>query len=218
MAGEARGLFPTFIPKTDEERVQNLPDLFAEHGEYEFAATIKVDGSSGTFYFGGPESDVHFGVCSRNWELRETAGNTLWMLARRHNLEEALSNVGGFYAIQGEAFGEGIQGNPEKIKGQELRVFNVFNINEGRKLGPQEYEDFINGLNTRFGCGLKTVPVVEKFVLGEKFKTVDEILAYAEGPSLNPDVTREGIVFKRVDGKFSFKSISNKFLLKHGDR
>ena len=31
---------------------------------------------------------------------------------------------------------------------------------------------------------------------------------------INPKVDREGIIFKREDGEFSFKAISNKYLLK----
>jgi len=40
----------------------------------------------------------------------------------------------------------------------------------------------------------------------------------AEGKSvLNSKTEREGLVFKSNVGAFSFKAISNKFLLKHGD-
>jgi hypothetical protein len=42
------------------------------------------------------------------------------------------------------------------------------------------------------------------------------MLKFADGPSLNNKI-REGVVFKRLDGKFSFKVISNEFLLKGGN-
>ena len=45
---------------------------------------------------------------------------------------------------------------------------------------------------------------------------VKELLAFAEGPSLVHPV-REGLVFKRTDGGFSFKAISNVFLSKEKD-
>jgi hypothetical protein len=38
------------------------------------------------------------------------------------------------------------------------------------------------------------------------------VLEYADGPSMDYPV-REGLVFKRVDGQFSWKAISNAFLL-----
>lgn len=74
LSGFAKGNFPDFIPKTDEERVQNLkPRDFQEmiradkHNENNpvFRATVKLDGSSLTLYV----KDGKFGVCSRNLEL-----------------------------------------------------------------------------------------------------------------------------------------------------
>ena len=44
--------------------------------------------------------------------------------------------------------------------------------------------------------------------------TVDEVLEYADGQSVLADTMREGIVFRSMDGKQSFKAVSNKFLLK----
>jgi hypothetical protein len=41
---------------------------------------------------------------------------------------------------------------------------------------------------------------------------VTALLKLAEGPSINHPV-REGLVWKRLDGKFSFKTIANNFLL-----
>jgi hypothetical protein len=46
---------------------------------------------------------------------------------------------------------------------------------------------------------------------------VEEGLAFAEGPSINHKI-REGLVWKcNEDPSFSFKTISNQFLLKGGD-
>jgi hypothetical protein len=42
------------------------------------------------------------------------------------------------------------------------------------------------------------------------------LLKDAEGPSLNHAI-REGKVYKSMDGQFSFKAISNAFLLKEKD-
>lgn len=60
--------FPSFIPKTDQERVQNMPASFAKavaDGD-EFEVTYKLDGSSFTAYV----NKGAVGVCSRNIELR----------------------------------------------------------------------------------------------------------------------------------------------------
>jgi hypothetical protein len=42
---------------------------------------------------------------------------------------------------------------------------------------------------------------------------IEALLKFAEGPSITNPV-REGLVFKSIDGSFSFKTISNRFLMK----
>ena len=66
---------------------------------------------------------------------------------------------------------------------------------------------------------LMNVPVLGfGFETLSKFKSLDELLAYAEGSSLNPRSRREGLVFKsfeRINGEIiSFKVLNNIYLLK----
>jgi RNA ligase (TIGR02306 family) len=203
LSGQIKGHFPSFIQKTDEERVQNLAYVYPFNRPLRFYVTEKLDGSSATFYF----KDGVFGVCSRNLELLETPDNTFWKVARQLKIEESLRELGQNMCIQGELIGEGIQGNPYKIKGQTVKFFNAFNIDEYRKLSFTEFSNLMNKLN------LETVPVLdENFNLPE---TIDELLLFAEGKSLlNPNTDREGLVIRSQDISISFKAISNKFLLK----
>jgi RNA ligase (TIGR02306 family) len=202
LAGKVKGFFPSFIPKTDEERAQNLTDKYEGFKDNTFYVTEKLDGSSSTFYF----KDGVFGVCSRNLELTETEDNTFWKVAREMNLEEKMKNVGFNFSLQGELIGEGIQGNPYKIKGHTVRFFNLFDIDL------QVYHSLTNFENLVKEMGLETVPVLDRhFKLPD---TVEELLKYAEAKSvLNPDFDREGVVIRSLDRKISFKAISNKFLL-----
>jgi len=203
LSGQVKGHFPSFLQKTDAERVQNLADVYPFNRSLRFYVTEKLDGSSATFYF----KDGVFGVCSRNLELLETTDNTFWKVARQLKIEESLRELGQNMCIQGELIGEGIQGNPYKIKGQTVKFFNAFNIDEYRKLSFTEFSNLMNKLN------LETVPVLdENFNLPE---TIDELLLFAEGKSLlNPNTDREGLVIRSQDISISFKAISNKFLLK----
>ena len=60
------------------------------------------------------------------------------------------------------------------------------------------------------------VPVVEKygFVIPDQGNVVDYMLKYAEGKSvLNMEVDREGVVIRGLEKEFSFKAISNSYLL-----
>ena len=202
LAGKVKGLFPSFLKKTDEERIQNLSSEYEELKKHKFYVTGKLDGSSASFYF----KDGEFGVCSRNLELLETEGNTFWKVARELDLENKMRGFGINISIQGELIGEGIQGNPYKIKGQTVRFFNLFDIDL------QNYHSLSMMKVTLKSMGLETVPVIDEyFTLPE---TIEDILKYADDKSkLNPDFDREGIVVRTLDRKISFKVISNKFLL-----
>jgi hypothetical protein len=206
LAGKVKGLFPSFIRKTDEERIQNLSDQYDELKKHTYYVTEKLDGSSATFYY----KDGVFGVCSRNLELLETEGNTFWKVARELDLENKLKDYGVNISVQGELIGESVQGNPYKIKGQTVRFFNVFDIDN------QEYYGLPNFLRTLDVLGLESVPVIDReFLLPE---SVDELLTYSDKKSeLNPNFDREGVVIRSLDRTISFKVISNKFLLKNDD-
>jgi RNA ligase (TIGR02306 family) len=204
LAGMAKGNFPTQIPKTDQERVQNLKKEIASATQagMQFEVTEKLEGSSMTCYL----IDGVFGVCSRNLDLKETADNTFWQVARELDIEGKMRGCGdGDWAIQGELIGPGIQGNIYKLSKPELYVFDVYNIQAGNYLKPVYRRALIERM------GLKHVPVIwSTWELSE----VDSILAQAEGRAwLNKDQEREGIVFKEVKGGMSFKAISNSYLL-----
>ena len=204
LAGMARGNFPSVIPKTDQERVQNLVKEIVASVNLQFEVTEKLEGSSMTCYL----IDGVFGVCSRNLDLKETADNTFWQVARKEQIEEKMRSTGdGDWAIQGELIGPGIQGNIYKLAEPKFCVFDVYNIQAGDYLLPV----FRRALIERMG--LKHVPVllVDKD-LG--VGSADEILQWAEGMSkFNLTQEREGIVFKQVDGGMTFKAISNAYLL-----
>lgn len=207
LAGKVKGQFPGFIPKTDEERIQNLPEEFEEWKnlpENSFYVTEKLDGSSATYYY----KEGEFGVCSRNLELLETEGNTFWKVAREMKLEEKLAVLGKNVSVQGELIGEGIQSNPYKIKGQTVKFFNAFDIDSHEYFNLPMFRILIEET-----LELETVPILHlNFTLLE---SIEDILQMAEGKSsLNEKTEREGLVIRSHDRTISFKAISNKFLLK----
>lgn len=208
LAGEVRGVFPGFIPKTDQERIQNLTAEVAQWTArgLNFEVTEKLDGSSMTVY--NFEDDQ--GVCSRNLNLKPSETNSLWTVTRRERLLEKIAGLD--LALQGELIGEGIQGNPYKIKGQDFFVFDIYDIRKGAYLNPEQRRQFCHTNN------IKHVPVL----VGDKdlgTGSVADILEWAEEKSrLNDKTEREGIVFKcQQEPHISFKAISNKFLLKSGN-
>lgn len=220
LQGVMKGNFPNFLPKTDQERCQNLrKEIFETFLDEIYEVTTKLDGSSMTVYI----KDGEIGVCSRNIDLIETEGNSFWKAAREQNIAVSLLRIcedkGEEYAIQGELIGEGIQGNPEKLTGQRFYLFDIYSITEGRYLKVDERYSIMDKMNLIYGASIEHVPVVEIMCsVAKKFSTIDELLEFAEGPSLNPQTKREGLVFKSWEGDFTFKAIANSYLLKHKDR
>jgi len=99
----AKGNFPCFIPKTDQERVQNLSKEFSAwltDGSL-WQKTEKLDGSSMTVFV----NVDHSGVCSRNLELIEDENNTYWKLTNKYKLLEAIRGTGLNLAFQGDING-----------------------------------------------------------------------------------------------------------------
>ena len=205
LAGKVKGGFPSFLSKTDEERVQNLVKEYGEWkftSKHQFYVTEKLDGSSATYYV----NDGVFGVCSRNLELLETEGNTFWKVARELDLENKMRSLNMNVCFQGELIGEGIQGNPYKIKGQTVKFFNVFDIDQHQRVSLGTFLKIMDDLDLDF------VPFIDVKLLLPN--TVEDMLKFAEGKSkLNNDVEREGVVVRSMDTSISFKAISNKFLL-----
>ncbi len=209
--GLIRGNFPSFVPKTDQERIQNLKKELQQYidKKYTFEVTEKLDGSSCTMYM----KDGDFGVCSRNLDLKYDENNTFWKMVISYDVQDKLIELYGEnvnIAIQGEVIGEGIQGNPYKLKGQKFFVFDIFDINSQKYFSSDDRIAMCETLK------LSHVPILNvDYMIPEGFG-VDDILQIAEDMSeLNINTNREGIVFKCIeDSSISFKSISNSFLLK----
>lgn len=210
--------FPPLIPKTDEERVQTYEHL-AAFVDKEIYITEKVDGCSFTAYYLAEEDK--FGVCSRNCELDRDPENAYWQMAELLGLEEKMrkcSNdylMGKSFAIQGEMFGYGIQGNPYKMGDRQILWFNAYHITDCFRMNYYQ----LHGLLTNMY--LNIVPELALEVdTKDRSKMLDRDfwIALADGKSVLGDTPREGIVVRRRDmTAYSFKAISNSYLLAKGE-
>ena len=211
LAGEVKGMFPSVIPKTDQERIQNLSTELEEWkaAGLTWEVTEKLDGSSMTVYI----IDGEVGVCSRNLDLKPNKDNSLWATAYKNEIDvkliQSLSNL----AIQGELIGNGIQGNIYKMRDQEFYVYDIYDIDAGRYFTPTERVAYCKVWD------IKHVPVFKSdFTLTTE--TVADLLQKAEGKSVMGTIAgpeREGLVYKCNEQQVSFKTVSNKFLLKGGE-
>lgn len=215
LAGVVAGPFPSWIPKTDEERIQNAGWML-DQDQLQWYATEKIDGSSATYFM---DVDGSFGACSRNLNLRDDGSNTFWNVA--HNLD--LPNVLRSYAdetgltrvaIQGEVFGEGIQKNPLRVKGQHFRLFALHH--DGVRVSRVGWPEFALAMS---------VPLVQLPFPD----SVKDALEQVDGMKslISPDRPAEGVVWSvcdrthvttpRGDVRASFKAISNRYLAKAKD-
>jgi len=208
--GDTKGNFPPWFPKTDEERIQNVPEVLDELRGKSYVITEKCDGTSCSIYLNRGE----FGVCSRNMEKKDSEGSVYWQMAKKYDLENKLRNLGRNLAIQGELCGPGIQKNRLGLKEPDLFVFNIFDIDDGKYLSWPMQQQLVVSL------GLNKVPVVQ---FGEGFSfTLEELLEKAKGKYTGTQNDREGIVVRAMYGDFSakmrsrisFKVLNNDFLLK----
>jgi RNA ligase (TIGR02306 family) len=206
LAGQVKGNFPACIPKTDQERVQNLVQEIAFCQNNTFEVTEKLEGSSMTCYL----IDGEFGVCSRNLDLKRDENNSFWKIAIEQDIEGKMREVGDNFALQGELVGPGVQGNIYKLNKLDFFVFDLYDIKVGQYLSPAERRGELEMM------GLNQVPVIkESFVL---IGDVECLINYAEGSSMLYDKQeREGVVFKHLGNGITFKAISNKYLLKSGE-
>lgn len=220
LQGIAKGRFPTFIPKTDETRVQVLQTLLDRYKGVKCYISEKVDGSSVTYFI----KDGEFGVCSRNYEIIEDDENTLWKVARQLDIENKLRALNKNFALQGELVGESIQSNKLKLKGQTVMVFNAYDIDQREYLGFDEFTALLNKME------IPTVPVIST-----DYELENDIAAIVKMATikskLRPDVWAEGIVIRPLkesaesllslesllSGRVSFKAINPEFLLKYGE-
>lgn len=208
--------FPSFVSKTDEERVENQPWRIGDGKTY--LATEKLDGTSCTYALERKgRNKFEFYVCSRNVRQQDEKQecyhdhNIYWDLAFKYNIEQHLKDFLNQFpqlkwvCIQGEGVGF-VQGNPLKLKEDDLYVFNFKDSESGRY-------NSIAGRAIIEKMGMKWVPILGEVQMPD---TMEELKALATGKSkVNPNVMREGIVYRSLDGSDSFKNVSREYLIKH---
>ena len=213
LQGWTRGNFPSYIPKTDQERLENLYRKYSEqYADEDFEASLKLDGSSATFYL----REGYLGACSRNLDLKmdeENKDNTFVKMALKLELKlrEFATKLGelGYgpdIAVQGELMGPGIQGNRENFADHEYFMFGAYDITNQRRVKPRHYRECAEIV------GIKTAPLL---AIGNVFKfhsTFADFKKASEIASINHPVA-EGLVYvSQNNPDISFKVINNQYL------
>jgi len=216
LGGKIKGYRPSFVPKTDEDRLQIVPNVLRRHKKKAFYVTEKLDGTSTSIYYNNKLSeDNQFGVCSRNLNLIEDEKNSFWKVTRELKIEETLKELDANLVLQGELMGEGVQGNTLGQKGRKIYFYNVYDIDKGEYVDYKEFAYIISRLE------LEHVPIID-----ENFKlkdSVEKMVKYATRKSeINELGWAEGVVVRPLKEatdkeleRLSFKVINPEYLLKH---
>lgn len=217
LVGKIKGQFPQFLIKSDQKNVQTYPDVLKEIQGKKIFVTIKMDGTSVTYYDKPDLVDCgkdEFGVCSRNLDLKPD-DTIYWQMAAKYDIQRKLKEFAPWYAIQGECYGPGIQDNRMGAKEHLFAGYDVLDIRNRRYVGYEEYCEIMTRLN---------IPMVPLVFIGEcPWTTYDEVMAFADQQMYGKDLPAEGVVIKTCDeqysevleGRLSFKAISRVFKLKY---
>jgi RNA ligase (TIGR02306 family) len=194
IAGDVRGNFPSFIPKTNEENFQRIRDLEELMDGSDWVATLKYDGTSCTVY----TDDEGMHVCSRNLELKEFtasgASNVYWQAARKYQMERLPIGM----ALQFEVIGPGIQGNPLGLSELEVAAFTLYNFHEHRRM----HYGALAAI-----CQSMEIPLASILAAGTGAIDTDDIRMLAE-ETYYGEKPGEGVVFRSINSDWSFKAIN----------
>ena len=214
--------FHPVIFKTDEVRIQSYPEMIELLKGEPYYISEKIDGMSITIV---KEKDRDVELYSRNRKIFYDKNDIVWEYFIQNGIIDIMNKLEGDIAIQGELYGEKIQGNKMRIKGRQFKYFNVVNPKDGRVYDFSDAQSILKsfGLSNIF----KSVKILE--VASPFSYTLKELLDLAKGEYI-PGVPREGIVVRpiyenelikklRNNGKwfekrFSFKVINNHYLLR----
>ena len=214
-----RGPFPSFIPKTDEERIQNMSRQLTKFVNVNVVLMQKFDGTSCTYVY----CEGKFYICSRNNVLlKETEMAKPYMeISRRYKLDETMPKLKRNLAIQGEIIGPKLSANRHKVADIEYHVFNIYDIDTKTYLGHDDIVVISEIL------GLKMIKVVYRGPVKSEWLTTEEpnklnarvLLDMANTEKYDTGQMAEGFVLKldnKMGPKLSCKIISNNYLLKYG--
>lgn len=156
-------------------------------------------------------SKGRLGVCSRTQDWLPNGENLFWNVALELDLQSKIQQIGGDVAIQGELVGSSILGNTIGFAEGEhtFIVFAIWDIRAQKYLSATMVKDICDIL------AMQHAPIVSCCKLKDFASDLNDLIVKAEGVGMKGR-TREGLVFKTMDGQKQFKVISNSWLIQTG--
>lgn len=195
---QAKGHLPNGIPKTDEERWENIVDLLPIGESVD--VTLKVDGQSCSFYY-DLETD-EFGVLGRNLEMKIEAKNSYTAHLDRYGIKEKLVAYCKEHqvslVIRGESYGVGIQSsknNPHSMIEKGWAMFSVYDSKNRSYFRKNDLHYFRNVAQKL------ELPMVEFLECDVKL-SMELIERYSSGIEKLNEKPFEGVVINHSAGTF----------------
>lgn len=206
---KSRSSFPKeLVSITDEERIQNMPQVLSQYAGKLFIVSYKLDGSSITIIHSKLLGKSKFRICSRRFELHDKKNDWYKVFNETNFKDEVLKLVNHFKTndiiVQGEAIGK-FNGNHHNLQKEQIRLFNIY-IN-GKRLNQKDFIQICLANN------IPHCPMYKEIKLNHNLQEVLEMSEIKD--VLNPSVDVEGLVWRCVEDNLSFKVINNKYLLKN---
>lgn len=204
---KSRSPFPKHLVSiTDEERIQNIPQVLEQYKGKPFVVSYKLDGSSITIIHSKVLGKSKFRICSRRFELHDKKNDWYRVFKDTGFDNEVLKLVKHFSTndiiVQGEAIGK-FNGNHHNLQREQIRLFNIYV--SGKRLNQKEF------LKVCLANNIPHCPLYKEVTLNH---TLPEILKESEiNDILNPSADVEGLVWRCIDDNMSFKVINNNYLV-----
>lgn len=220
--------FPTHLPfvkKTDQERIENLPQYLQDQ-ETKWIETQKCDGSSVTYILERkPFGKYEFYVCSRNVRMLKEEQecyhdkNYYWEMAKKYDIENKMKHFLNRYkdlkyiAWQGELCGPSLQKNPHGLEEYHVFFFHFIDSKDG-------YWDITKAESIwKNVYDLEVVPVTDtEYTLPDSMEEMKKAAEcnYKESvcEGKKNQIAEGKVYYNRANPAQSFKNVSRNYLIK----
>ncbi|MBQ6331083.1 MAG: hypothetical protein IJI35_18860 [Kiritimatiellae bacterium] len=188
---------PNYVKVTRLTHLEDHPEYFGQFRDMHFDVTEKEDGLNATLYCNrlqDPRRPIH--ICIGGQEVRWSDRSYFWRLVLALGIAERLLDSGRNLVLEGVVVGPGFRnGYEDGYRRDDFRVFDVFDLDADRTLGPEERRDF---------CRDNSVSTVRDILtdcdLFAKYTTPEALSVLTSGMTLR-GTPRHGIVARSRDAK-----------------
>lgn len=192
----------SYVPKREEERVQNLVDEWDFYQQLRYYTTEKLEGMRCSIWKDRNE-EIKYGTKN---VLINTPDHPFVLAMNGLGIPDILKKIDEPLVLAGELIGPKIQGNYYKLAKHQFYAFTLYNYNTRKRKSYKEYSEFC------YTHGIPMVPLIYFNIQLPKDPLT--LVALANGKSrINQDVMREGLIYRSIDTNDGFKVVDNEFLI-----